>query len=322
MRLFKVKKYRFVQRLSFSPDSNELLALSGYESRGAERATTLDVTTGEPIRELAFVSEKFAIAADHSRLIVGGDAGSRSERFVHWCDPREAKPAWVAVKVGAGWPATTSCLMAWGLALARDCSTLYVAYGRHRFAEAGAEWSYFLAKCSLDSAVKAKPVPVENLIYELALSPKEDRFAAATRNEEDQSAVVLLDQSDGSQVGWFAPPGVRSGVGRLCYSPDGKYLAVVAARSIHLLAGDTLSPVAELTGFTKQVNSVAFSHDSRTLLSASHDGLIRIWDVATASVRSSFDWGIGPVTTVAFSPDGLLCAAAGNGGKIVIWDVD
>ena len=34
MRLFKVKKNRFVQRLSFSPDSNELLKLSGYESRG------------------------------------------------------------------------------------------------------------------------------------------------------------------------------------------------------------------------------------------------------------------------------------------------
>ena len=70
MRLFKVKKYRFVQRLSLSPDSNELLTLSGYESRGAERATTLDVTTGETIRELAFVAENFAIAADHSRLVV------------------------------------------------------------------------------------------------------------------------------------------------------------------------------------------------------------------------------------------------------------
>ena len=61
MRLFKVKKYRFVQRLSFSPDSNELLALSGYESRGAVRATTLDVTTGKPSRELAFIAENFAM---------------------------------------------------------------------------------------------------------------------------------------------------------------------------------------------------------------------------------------------------------------------
>ena len=80
--------------------------------------------------------------------------------------------------------------------------------------------------------------------------------------------------------------------------------------------------MAELTGFKKQVNAFTFSHDSRTLLSASHDGLIRIWDVGSATVRSSYDWSIGPVTSLSFAPDGLTCAAAGHGGKIVVWDVD
>ena len=82
------------------------------------------------------------------------------------------------------------------------------------------------------------------------------------------------------------------------------------------------TPIAELTGFTKRVNALAFSPDSRTLLSGSHDGQVSLWEVSTATVRAAFDWGIGPVTALSFAPEGLTCSADSNRGKIAIWDMD
>jgi WD40 repeat protein len=62
--------------------------------------------------------------------------------------------------------------------------------------------------------------------------------------------------------------------------------------------------------------------DGKRLLTASHDGMIRVWDANTGEAGPAFDWDIGAVTAVAFSPDGLTCAAAGLNGKVIIWDVD
>ncbi|MDB5310651.1 MAG: hypothetical protein JWO38_4853 [Gemmataceae bacterium] len=70
------------------------------------------------------------------------------------------------------------------------------------------------------------------------------------------------------------------------------------------------------------MNAVALTRDGRRLLTASHDGLIRVWDAATGEPGPTFDWQVGPVTAVAFAPDGLTCAAAGLSGKVVAWDVD
>jgi WD40 repeat protein len=58
------------------------------------------------------------------------------------------------------------------------------------------------------------------------------------------------------------------------------------------------------------------------MLSASHDGAIRMWDAATGGGVAAFDWTIGPVTAVAFAPDGLTAAAAGEKGQVVTWDTD
>ena len=152
-----------------------------------------------------------------------------------------------------------------------------------------------------------------------SLHPSEGRWAAITALAR-RTSVVLMGRT-GEPLARFEPSGIRSSLGRLAYSPDGRLLAVLAGRAIHLLAGDTLQPVAELTRFTKQVNALAFSNDSRTLLSASHDGAVRLWDVASGTVRTAYDWRIGPVTALAFSTDGLLGATASNKGSIVIWDV-
>jgi WD40 repeat protein len=70
------------------------------------------------------------------------------------------------------------------------------------------------------------------------------------------------------------------------------------------------------------VTSVAFSHDSKLLASASADSTVKIWDAATGCLQQTLEnryW----VTSVAFSHDSKLLASAAStiGDSIVkIWD--
>ena len=72
----------------------------------------------------------------------------------------------------------------------------------------------------------------------------------------------------------------------------------------------------------KGVNGVALSPDGKTLASASDDGTVRLWDLATRkAVGAPLTGHIGPVTSVAFSPDGKTLASAGADNMVRLWDL-
>jgi WD40 repeat protein len=68
-------------------------------------------------------------------------------------------------------------------------------------------------------------------------------------------------------------------------------------------------------GHTKMVSHVAFSHDSRTLVTRNHeDDALKLWHVQTGrellAIETPFPgWGL-PFDRVKFSPDGTLMAVA------------
>ena len=68
--------------------------------------------------------------------------------------------------------------------------------------------------------------------------------------------------------------------------------------------------------------SVRFSPDGRTLASASRDGSIILWDVATGRpVGLPFQGHSGWVMSVAFSPDGRVLASGSTDTTVVLWDM-
>ena len=108
-------------------------------------------------------------------------------------------------------------------------------------------------------------------------------------------------------------------VSSLAFSADGKQLASGSfdqwIRVWDLESGRSTLTLGEHPGHVK---SLAFSSDGRLLASTGADG-IRVWDLASGSLRRTWPSQRGVVAAV-FSPDrGVLASAGGEGVKL--WDV-
>ncbi|KAF2806410.1 uncharacterized protein BDZ99DRAFT_501246 [Mytilinidion resinicola] len=75
-----------------------------------------------------------------------------------------------------------------------------------------------------------------------------------------------------------------------------------------------------LEGHSSFVSSVAFSHDSIRLASASDDRTVKIWDASSGACLSTLEGHSDPVTSVAISHDSTRLASASYDGTVKIWD--
>ncbi|KAL2135775.1 hypothetical protein VTI74DRAFT_6980 [Chaetomium olivicolor] len=75
-----------------------------------------------------------------------------------------------------------------------------------------------------------------------------------------------------------------------------------------------------LEGHSDVVNSVAWSHDSTRLASASGDKTVKIWDPATGQCVLTFEGHSDDVRSVAWSYDGTRLASASDDNIVKIWD--
>ena len=105
----------------------------------------------------------------------------------------------------------------------------------------------------------------------------------------------------------------------------GKSLKTVSVRLFNPLRGRKSNLIRTLSGHTKYVNSIAFSPDGNTLVSASDDKTIRLWDVSTGEKLTTLQSYNGTVMSVKFNPDGKTFATSHRncrGPVILIWNLD
>jgi WD40 repeat protein len=77
-----------------------------------------------------------------------------------------------------------------------------------------------------------------------------------------------------------------------------------------------------LEGHGESVTSIAFSHDSALLASASWDKTVRIWRTDTGECQQTLEGHSDWVTSIAFSHDSALLASASNDNTVRIWRTD
>jgi WD40 repeat protein/transcriptional regulator with XRE-family HTH domain len=192
----------------------------------------------------------------------------------------------------------------------------------------------------LSASIKSGIVSVNSVMFSpggnsVAFSPG-GRMLASVGTD---GAVRLYDVSDPAHPRLLST--ILTGGGGVivsaAFSPDGRTLASGSADGTVRLYDVSdpahprfLSPI--LTGGSSAVNppyaaidSVAFSHNGRTLASGSLDGTIRLWDVADPAHPRQLGpipaSGTAAIKSVAFSRDGRTLASGSLDGTIRLWDV-
>lgn len=99
-------------------------------------------------------------------------------------------------------------------------------------------------------------------------------------------------------------------------------LSVVAALVIQIADSHAFGaePIV-FTGHREVVYDSAFLPDGKSVVTASFDKTLKLWDVATQKTLRTMEGHTGIVLTVAVSPDGTLIASGSGDRSIRLWDV-
>jgi WD40 repeat protein len=107
---------------------------------------------------------------------------------------------------------------------------------------------------------------------------------------------------------------------RCAFSVDGARLALVGHDgTLVLYETATLRPSEQHTAL---VATLAFTPDGQTLISASEDRTLRVWDVATRQLKRVLTGHQGHITAVAINPEGTICASASGDQTLRLWDIE
>ena len=153
-------------------------------------------------------------------------------------------------------------------------------------------------------------------------SPDGSRIAVGSggfnRSEDDAHASCMLwDAASGAKLKTI--PGRSGGTPALCFSPDGRRIALAFMKEVEVV--DLADPrvVRRFGDYPSFVYAVAFSPDGTKLATGGSLAPTRIWDLESGKILMRFhDPG---ARAVAFSPDGKLFAPCpGQTAGIEVFD--
>jgi WD40 repeat protein len=140
---------------------------------------------------------------------------------------------------------------------------------------------------------------------------------------------MLPDHPACSFIGYVTAPNI----GGLFMSEEVPTVEVPIVSDTNVQAGgsDTyyLIPLSQMPTITMSqtfedrsswVMSVAFSHDSKLLASASADNTAKVWDATTGACQQTLKGHNGWVNSVAFPHDSKLLASASGDGTVRVWN--
>ena len=142
-------------------------------------------------------------------------------------------------------------------------------------------------------------------------------IAQGAKDDTPMSARAVVDMDH--PPAYHLPPVITS----LCYSPDGKLLAVAGYHEVLVHKADGSGLVARLVGLSERIQSVAFSPDGKLLAvsggSPGRFGEVQVWDVARKRLKLSLPITFDTVYGVSWSSDGtkLAFGCADNSVRII-----
>ncbi|HUS67085.1 MAG TPA: protein kinase [Kofleriaceae bacterium] len=129
----------------------------------------------------------------------------------------------------------------------------------------------------------------------------------------------LWDADSGRELAVFEDPRQR---GAGAFDPTGQRLvSATANRTAIVWRPDTGAIDLELRGHLGTVKRPSWSADGAFIITASHDGTLRVWDAARGDVLASFLMPDAWAMSAHFSPDGARVVAGRGDGLAEIWEL-
>lgn len=196
-------------------------------------------------------------------------------------------------------------------------------------------------------ALEALPMDLKNpnrpyvVEAEIALRRASQSNTAILRGHTDNVQSIALSPDDqilasGSYDGTIRLWNIKTGqvvqqltikkmpLSTVSFSPDGQYIAYSYADnedfSLYIWYLEKNCQYYVLKGHLSVIKSISFSRDSLSLITASYDGTIRIWDVHEGKCRKVLRDDGKFVNSAALSPDERYIASASADNIIRIWD--
>jgi WD40 repeat protein len=138
--------------------------------------------------------------------------------------------------------------------------------------------------------------------------------------EGDQGDLMFeLDAASGELL--QRASGGYQWMGSFEFSADGRWLP--SAKSIGkcvVLSATSYEPLFVLSDHLSVLTAARWNGDDTALATAGFDGRVRIWDVASRSVRTAIDGLREPIRGLDWHPDGRSIATSCDNKQINVWD--
>ena len=165
-----------------------------------------------------------------------------------------------------------------------------------------------------------RPPVVEELPWAVAKSP--DGQYWITRHGRENN-VYLNDKLTGKQIDLS-----EYHIVTVAFSADGRTFATGGSdRTVRLCVSSTGEVLQTFRGHAGPVQSVAFAHHGKVIVSASRDGWLKLWNLDVGGELASFESQFRPVNCLTISPDGRSLAlgtgswSKSDGGQVTVFDL-
>ena len=167
---------------------------------------------------------------------------------------------------------------------------------------------------------------VDVFLGSIAFSYDGSKLAAGGNNFRGPH-VRVWNTDEWQMAGEFTWPDIYhdgpfgDGVHSLAYSPVSDQLAVAGGGTDILITNSSLDSFTTVSGHERGIQAIAYTPNGETLISASNDRTVRMWDTDKWTTVRTLRGHRSAIFSLSVSGDGKLLASGDALGQIRIWEL-